>query len=63
MSSVAMDIFRLPAVIVDSIKYDAIALCVDRLSGWIIAEPGEFDGMTADWVAKKCINIGVFWYS
>jgi hypothetical protein len=53
MASVAIDIFRLPQVQWEGNKYDAVALCVDRLSGWMIAIPGLDKGMTAEWVAKQ----------
>ena len=44
--SVAMDMFQLPAVAWKGERYDAVALCVDRHSGWIMAVPGVYKGFT-----------------
>ncbi len=53
MASVAIDIFQLPPTQWNEVTYDAIALCVDRLSGWMTAVPGQYRGMTASWVAQE----------
>ncbi len=53
MTHVCMDIFKLPTVTVNEEIFDSLALCVDRLSGWIVAIPGRNEGMTAEWVAKR----------
>ena len=39
MSSVSMDDFHIGNVTWRGKSYDSIFLCVDRLSGWIIARP------------------------
>ena len=53
MTSVALDIFKTTKVVTDEGIFDAFVLCVDRLSGWIVAEPGSFVGLTGEWAAKK----------
>jgi hypothetical protein len=53
MDSVAVDLFAMPAVTHDGHTYDWMAVCVDRLSGWMVATPMEGSkGVTADKVAK-----------
>ena len=53
MTSVALDIFQFPSETTDEGTFDAIVLCVDRLSGWIIAEPGSLIGLTGEWAARR----------
>ena len=53
MDSVSVDHFSLPVVNHNGRPYDTIQLCVDRLSGWIVAVPmNSQDNLTADIVAK-----------
>ena len=52
MSHVAVDLFMLPEVTVNGQIFDAMALCVDRTSGWIVATPHKNKGLTAEIVAK-----------
>lgn len=52
MSSVAVDLFSMPEVTYELHKFDTIALCVDRLSGWITAVPCLNKGLTSEKVAK-----------
>ena len=52
MSSVAVDLFSMPEVTYEQHKFDTIALCVDRLSGWITAVPCLNKGLTSEKVAK-----------
>ena len=41
MSSIAIDVFAMPEVTVQSEKYDCIISAVDRHSGYIVAVPGK----------------------
>ncbi len=52
-ASVAIDSFQLPAVQWCDETYDAIALCVDRLRGWMTAIPGRIGAMTAELVTQE----------
>ena len=52
MDSVAVDLFAMPEVTHEGQVYDYMALCVDRQSGWIVATPHRFKGLTAEKVAK-----------
>ena len=56
MANVALDFFSLPTAEWEGKRYDMIALCVDRMSGWIVAIPGSNVGMTAKWVATKMFH-------
>ena len=53
MSSVSMDLFALPTVVENNRTFDTLALCVDRLSGWIVAVPGSKHDMTGEFLAKQ----------
>ncbi len=46
--SVCVDIFSLPEVEWQNNIYDAAVLCVDRHSGWMIAQPSQYKGLTAE---------------
>ena len=46
MTSVALDVFDLPCVKWDGRTYDALLVCVDRLTRWIIARPCRKIGLT-----------------
>ena len=39
MTSVSLDIFALPNVLWQGQNFDQVLICIDRLSGWIIARP------------------------
>ena len=52
MDSVAIDLFAMPEVKHEGQVYDYMALCVDRQSGWIMATPHRYKGLTAATVAK-----------
>ena len=56
MTSVALDIFKTTKVVTDEGVFDAFVLCVDRLSGWIVAEPGSFVGLTGEWARKENVQ-------
>ena len=53
MSHVSIDVFSLPAVQWRRQTWDALVVCVDRLSGWIIARPTQKLGLTAE----KCAHL------
>ena len=48
MTSVSMDLFSPPLTTWQGIQYDALVICVDRHSGWIIAIPTQKHGLTAE---------------
>ena len=58
MSSVSLDVFALPAVRWGGQSYDSMLLCVDRLSGWIIARPCQKLGLTAEKAAHLVMDNG-----
>ena len=58
MSSVCLDIFNLPQTTWAGQVYDALVLCVDRLSGWIIAKPTLSKGLTAKRTANLLMDGG-----
>lgn len=60
MSSVAIDIFRMPEIEQDGVPYNCFACCVDRLSGWMVATPHHLRGLKASDVAKAMYNA---WWS
>ena len=47
MTSVCIDIFSLDPVGWRGETFDCIVLCVDRHSGWMVAQPSRKDGLTA----------------
>lgn len=56
MSSVAIDLFRLPMVRWEGENFDTLAVCVDRHSGWIVAIPCLNKGLTGAKLAKAMIK-------
>ena len=52
MDSVSIDLFAMPEVSWRGSKYDTIALCVDRESGWIVATPHLDKGLTGRKIAE-----------
>jgi hypothetical protein len=50
--SVSMDIFSMPEERQEGQRFDAMIVCVDRHTGWIIAVPTQKEGLTAEKVAK-----------
>ena len=56
MTSVCMDIFSMPTEKWQGQMYDAILLCVDRLTGWIIALPCLKLGLTAEKAAHMMLE-------
>ena len=56
MSSVCLDVFSMPQVEWDGMGYDAYLLCVDRLSGWMVARPTQSLGLTAQKAARLLLD-------
>src|SRR5574338_495835 len=56
MTSVALDIFSLPPVKWEGKGYDSLLLCVDCMSGWIIARPCNKVGLTAESSARLMLD-------
>jgi hypothetical protein len=58
MSSVSLDIFSLPEVQWGGETFNSLVVCVDRLSGWIIAKPTRKEGLTAEKTAHLLLDHG-----
>ena len=58
MTSVALDVFALPATEWQGQPYDSLLVCVDRLSGWVIARPCTKVGLTAERAAHMILDNG-----
>ena len=58
MHSVCLDLFSMPTTTWNSQEYDAILLCVDRLSGWIVAAPTLKLGLSAEKAAHLILEKG-----
>ena len=58
MTSVALDVFALPNAIWQGQAYDSLLVCVDRLTGWIIARPCQKAGLTAERAAHLIMDGG-----
>ena len=56
MTSVCLDIPDLPGVEYEGEYYDAMVICVDRHSGWIVARPTQRLGITGKKAAQLMIN-------
>ena len=56
MDSVAVDLFAMPEVTHEGKKYDTMAVCVDRMSGWMVATPHQSKGITGEKVARGMYN-------
>jgi hypothetical protein len=56
MASVALDLFNMPSVKHENQTYDMMAVCVDRLSGWVVAVPTLNKGLTGSKVAKAMLK-------
>ena len=59
MDSVALDIFSMPPLLSEGKSYDCFVLCVDILSGWMVAIPESKAGLTGEKVALKCLRTGI----
>ena len=58
MTSVALDIFSLPRVEWRGKTFDSMLVCVDRLSGWVIARTTIKLGLTAERAAHLVMDDG-----
>ena len=58
MASVCLDVFAMPSTTWEEQEYDCIFLCVDRLSGWIVACPTTKLGLTAENAAHLILDNG-----
>ena len=56
--SVCLDVASFPLVEWQGEVYDSVLLCVDRLSGWIIARPTTLAGITAEKAAHLILDYG-----
>ena len=56
MVSVTLDVGSMPEVEYRGKKYDAFLLCVDRLSGWIVARPTNHTGLTGEEAAHLMLD-------
>ena len=56
MTHVALDIFQMPAAELNNKCYDAMAVCVDRHSGWVVAVPCTYKGLTGRVVAQAMVR-------
>ena len=56
MTSVAIDLFKMPHVWYEGGGYDTMAVCVDRHSGWIVAVPCLEKGLTGAKLAKAMVK-------
>ena len=59
MSSVAIDLFKMPLVLLEGKEYNTMAVCVDLHSGWVIAIPVMDKGLTGAKLAKLMVR--EFW--
>ena len=57
-SSVCLDIFSMPPEVWCGIGYDCMLVCVDRLSGWIVAKPTQNVVLTAEKAAHLMMDDG-----
>ena len=58
MMAVGIDVFSMPETTWQGETYDAILLCVDRHSGWMIARPTTKSGLTGERAAHLLIDSG-----
>ena len=56
MSSVSIDLFKMPEVLWEGGKYNMMAVCVDRHSGWVVATPVMEKGLTGAKLAKLMLR-------
>ena len=56
MSSVSIDLFKMPEVLHEGERYNMMAVCVDRHSGWVVAIPVLEKGLTGAKLAKLMVR-------
>ena len=65
MWSVCLDILSMPPVEWEGDEFDCFLMCVDRLTGWMVARPSQKQGLTG----KKAVHLlldnswGGGWYT
>ena len=57
MASVAIDVFSMPPVRAEGKLYDCVVVCVDRHSGWMVANPEQNQGLTGSRAAKGLLKM------
>lgn len=57
-ASVCMDMFSMPTVEWQGEQFDCFLLCVDRLSGWMLAKPSTKLGLTGEKAAHLMLDGG-----
>ena len=63
MTSVSLDLFKMPMVTEGQEMYNTLVVCVDRHSGWIIALPCLEKGLTGPKIAKMMMKEWQIWRS
>ncbi len=58
LTSVCVEFFTLSDTVWQNNTYDALVLCVDRHSGWMIAQTSQHKGLTAEKCAHLLIDGG-----
>ncbi len=58
MFSVSLDIFSLERVFWQGQMFDSLVVCVDRLTGWVIAKPALGRGLTGERTAHLLMDGG-----
>ena len=56
MASVCLDIFSMPETTWLGVQYDCYLMCVDRLTGWMVARPTTKRGMSGERAANLLID-------
>ena len=56
MSSVSIDLFKMPHVLFEGEHFNMMAVCVDRHSGWVVALPVLEKGLTGAKLAKLMVR-------
>ena len=56
MTSVVIDLFKMPMVIYEGSQFNTIGVCVDRHSGWLVAVPCLEKGLTGAKLAKEMLK-------
>ena len=56
MSSVSLDVFSMMEVTWQDATFDCVVLCVDRATGWIIARPAQYSGLTGERAAHLLLD-------
>ena len=54
--SVSLDLFYMPTAVWEGQEFDAFLLCVDRLSGWMVARPTQRLGLTGAKAARLLLD-------